>query len=54
MKIFGWICIVFGGLALVGAVLGGSSAFGPLFWLGLGIALLYFAKQKNSNNNKEK
>ena len=52
MKIFGWICIVFGGLALIGAIAGGNSAFGPVFWLGLGIALLYFANKK-SNENEE-
>ena len=46
MKIAGWICTVFGGLALIGCLMGGSSAFGPLFWLGLGIYLIHRANEK--------
>lgn len=55
MKVFGWICVAIGGIALMGAIVGGSSAFGPLFWFGLGIALLYFSNQKkdNTDNNKK-
>lgn len=53
MKVFGWICVVVGGIALLGTIVGGHSSFGPLFWIGLGITLLYFNKQKN-NNDKEK
>lgn len=49
MKVFGWICVAIGGIALMGAIVGGSSAFGPLFWLGLGITLLYFANRKKNN-----
>jgi hypothetical protein len=53
MKIAGWICVVIGGLALIGAIVGGSNPFGPLFWLGLGITLLYFANHKNSNKEQQ-
>lgn len=52
MKIAGWILIVLGGLSMVGAASAGHSVFGPIFWLGLGIALLYFANHKK-NNDKE-
>ena len=51
MKVFGWICVAIGGIALMGAIVGGSSAFGPLFWLGLGVALLYFSNQKKDDIN---
>lgn len=54
MKVIGWICVVLGGLSLIGAVSAGNSAFGPLFWLGLGITLLYFGnKKKNNEDDKE-
>ena len=46
MKIAGWIVTIFGGLALIGCMLNGSSAFGPLFWIGLGIFFLYRANKK--------
>lgn len=52
MKIAGWILIVLGSLSMVGAASTGHSVFGPIFWLGLGIALLYFANLKK-NNDKE-
>lgn len=51
MKTFGWIFVIIGGLSLIGSIAGGNSAFGPLFWLGLGIALVSIANRKN--NNKE-
>ena len=54
MKIFGWICIALGGLSLIGAVGAGDSVVGPLFWLGVGIALLCVAnKKKNEEENKK-
>ena len=54
MKVIGWICVVLGGLSLIGAASAGHSAFGPLFWLGLGIALLYFGnRKKNNEDDKE-
>ena len=53
MKVFGWICVVLGGLSLIGAASAGHSAFGPLFWLGLGITLLYFGNHKKNNEITE-
>lgn len=52
MKIAGWICTILGALSLLGALLGGSSPTGPLFWLGLGIFLLYRGYNKNENSSK--
>ena len=46
MKNFGIFCIGLGGLSLLGALMAGHSAFGPIFWLALGIALVLIAKQK--------
>jgi hypothetical protein len=53
MKTWGWICVVFGGLAFLGAVLKGNNPTGPVFWLGLGVFLLYRANQKKQEQ-KEK
>lgn len=52
MKIAGWIIIVFGGLSLLGALGAGNSVVGPIFWLGVGITLLYFANHKKNNDNE--
>ncbi|MBO7225112.1 MAG: hypothetical protein J6V35_04305 [Bacteroidales bacterium] len=52
MKIAGYIISVIGGLSLLGATLGGHSAFGPLFWLALGIMLIYFGKQKEKKKEE--
>lgn len=60
MRTGGLICIVLGSLSLLGAIIGGHSAFGPLFWSGLGLYLVHRANQKeqeeidknNWNNNK--
>mgnify|MGYP002626048454 FL=1 len=49
MRNFGIFCIVLGGLSLFGALAAGHNAFGPLFWLALGIALVIIAKQKEDN-----
>lgn len=46
MKVFGWICIVIGGLAFLGAALKEDNIMGPSFWLGLGIYLVHRANQK--------
>lgn len=46
MKKSGWICIVIGGLAFLGAAMKGDSVFGPVFWLGLGIYLVHKASQR--------
>ena len=53
MKTAGWILIVIGALAFIGAASKGDSVFGPLFWIGLGIVLLYL-KREREENNKEK
>lgn len=52
MKGFGKFCIWLGGLSLIGALIGGHSAFGPAFWLALGLALVFIAKQKEDANRK--
>jgi len=49
MKTAGWICLVFGVLAFLGAAAKGHSVFAPLFWIGLGIYLLY-----RVNNREDK
>ncbi len=46
MKTFGWILIVFGALAFIGAASKGDSVFGPLFWMGLGGALIYLKRER--------
>ena len=53
MKTVGWILIVIGVLAFLGAALKGNSVFGPLFWIGIGIVLLYL-KREREENDKEK
>lgn len=52
MKGFGKFCIWLGALSLIGALIGGHSAFGPAFWLALGLALVFIAKQKEDVNRK--
>ena len=55
MKALGWIFVIIGGLSLIGSIAGGNSAFGPLFWLGLGITFICLANLKKNNeeeNNK--
>ena len=46
MKTAGIIILIIGGLSFLGAALFENSVIGPLFWIAVGIALLYFAKQK--------
>ena len=53
MKTIGWIFVIIGGLSLIGSIAVGNSAFGPLFWLGLGIALVSIANRKNNNKEEE-
>lgn len=53
MKTTGWIFIVIGVLAFLGAASKGDSVFGPFFWIGIGIVLLYL-KREREENNKEK
>ena len=52
MKTFGWICVVLGGLSFIGAASAGHNVFGPVFWLALGIALVYLANQKEEEKKK--
>ena len=53
MKTAGWIFVVIGALAFLGAVSKGDSVFGPLFWIGIGSVLIYLKREKEENN-KEK
>lgn len=53
MKFFGWICTILGALSLLGALSGGSSPIGPLFWLGLGIFLLFRSSSKEVDKLSE-
>lgn len=46
MKKFGILCLVLGGLSLVGSMSAGHNPTGPLFWLILGIVLICIANNK--------
>ncbi len=46
MKIAGWIILVLGALSLIGCLMGGNSAFGPLLWIAIGAFCLNRAEQK--------
>lgn len=50
MKTAGWIIIVIGGLAFLGAASKGHSVFGPLFWIGIGSVLIYLKREKEETN----
>ena len=50
MKTAGWIFIVIGALAFLGAASKGHNVFGPLFWIGLGSVLIYLKKEKEVTN----
>ena len=52
MKTIGWIFVIIGGLSLIGSIAGGNSAFGPLFWLGLGITFICLANRKKNNEEE--
>lgn len=55
MKTFGYICIILGTVSLLGVIIAGHSPIGPLFWIGLGIALVVIKNQKEKDNDsKEK
>lgn len=54
MKTTGWIFIVFGVLAFLGAALKGNSVFGPCMWIAIGGALIYFKKEKEENKTESK
>lgn len=53
MKIAGWICLVIGVLSFLGAAFKGNSVFGPIFWIGLGVFLLYRVNNKEQESEKE-
>ena len=46
MKKTGWVFTTLGILSFIGAATHGHNTFGPLFWLGLGITLVYFGSKK--------
>lgn len=52
MKIAGWIFVALGALSFLGAALKGNSTIGPLFWLALGLYLLYRDNQKSKEIEK--
>ena len=52
MKTAGWILIVIGALAFLGAASKGHSVFGPLFWIGIGGVLIYLKREKEETNEK--
>jgi hypothetical protein len=52
MKTTGWIFIVIGVLAFFGAASKGNSVFGPLFWIGIGGALIYLKKEREENKEE--
>lgn len=55
MKIFGWILLVLGFLATVGALGGGNSPVGGIFFIVLGAYLLSkAAKKAKEKQDKEK
>ena len=54
MKTAGWIFIVIGVLAFFGAASKGNSVFGPLFWIGIGGALIYLRREKEETSNEKK
>ena len=52
MKTAGWIFIVIGALAFLGAASKGNSVFGPLFWIGFGGVLLYLKREREENKEE--
>ena len=55
MKIVGWICLIIGSLAFIGAIIKDHNITGPVFFLGLGIYLLHISnKKKLEKKDKEK
>lgn len=49
MKIAGIILLILGILSLLGAVLGETSAFGPIFFIALGVFLIHKSNNKKDN-----
>lgn len=53
MKTVAIICLILGGLSLIGAAYKGDSVFGPLFFIALGAFFAHrHANRKDSQNNK--
>lgn len=53
MKTAGWIFVVIGVLAFLGAAAKGNSVFGPSVWIAIGGALLYFKREREENKDKK-
>lgn len=53
MKTAGWIFIVIGVLAFLGAASKGHSVFGPLFWIGIGSVLIYLKREGSNKCGKD-
>lgn len=53
MKTTGIVFIVIGGLAFMGASIGGHSVVGPVFWLALGAYLVHRAEEKGKKLHNE-
>ena len=51
MKTTGWVFAIIGILSFIGAASHGDNTFGPLFWLGLGITLVYFGSKKEERKS---
>ena len=52
MRTAGWVFIVIGALAFLGAASKGNSVFGPLFWIGIGGVLLYLKREREENKEE--
>lgn len=51
MKTTGWVFTIIGILSFIGAASHGDNTFGPLFWIGLGITLIYFGTKKEETKS---
>ena len=51
MKTTGWVFTIIGILSFIGAASQGDNTFGPLFWIGLGITLIYFGTKKEETKS---
>jgi len=51
MKIAGWCLLVFGVLAFIGAYSKGHSVYGPIFWSGVGIFLVYLSNKRQKDKD---
>lgn len=51
MKSTGWVFTIIGILSFIGTASHGDNTFGPLFWLGLGITMIYFGSKKEEKKS---